>query len=311
MRVTTFGMTQTYLTNLQSVMSQYQKDQLQLTTGKSINQPSDNPVGFSSDMLTKSLLNNVSVWQGNAQTALSDMQVTGGALTNLQSVLGNIRTQIVQAANGTNTAEDLNNTASVVKNYIESVQQIANTTNGSTYIFAGNQGTNQPLTADVTTLASPPTTSIWQGDSQPQSTYIGKNVKLQTNVDGTTVFNTAPSGGTSLLTTLYNLYQHLKGANASNLAIVTSNLQTDLSNLDMNISQVSSTQAQLGGRMDRAKSAVSQLSQMTLTLKAQQSQTEDANMAQVTTDLMTQQTLYQAALQSGSKMILPTLASVL
>ncbi|KPV44363.1 flagellin [Alicyclobacillus ferrooxydans] len=298
MRVTTFGMTANYLNDLTNIMQKLQNTEQEASTGNRINQPSDDPVGYSADVATQSMIKNTQQWINNAKFATSSMQVASDAIGSLQSMLGKIRTQLVTATNGTNTPQDLQQMATVVKQYIGSVQSIANTSNGEQYIFAGTNGNSAPLSGDVTSGF------LWGGNNKSQNTNIGNGTKLQVNTDVSAVFNGNSSASQNLMKNLTNIYQDLSAGNQSNL-------QTDLGNLDSNISNVTAVQSDLGGRMDRAQAANSQLSSMLLTLQNQQSQLQDANMADVITSLTREQTVYTAALNVGAKMILPTLASVL
>ncbi|MCL6598701.1 MAG: hypothetical protein K6T81_08165 [Alicyclobacillus macrosporangiidus] len=300
MRVTTFGMTATYLQDLNEVMSKYQDLQQELSSGRKLNQPSDDPVGLSVDIAIQTSLTEIDQWQNNAASGLTKLQSADASLSSLQSVLGNIRTELIQAMNGTNTPADLSQIQSVVLQEIQNVVQIADTNDGEQYIFAGVTGNQSPLSM---TVAGSVITFTWNGGGT-QTTTIGDNVQVPVNVDGAQVFNTSPGAGVpSLLTTLANIYNDL----ANNPA----NLDVDLQNLDANLDNISAIRADVGGRMSRLEAAQSQLSAITNNFKKSQSQVEDADLAQVITQLSTEQTVYQAALMSGSRMILPTLADVL
>lgn len=279
-------------------MQKLQAEEQQASTGNRINQPSDDPVGYSADVTAQSMIKDTQQWIGNAAFATSSMQIANDSITTLQSMLGKIRTQVVAATNGTNTATDLKQMATVVKQYIGAVKSVANTNDGQEYIFAGTNGDSVPLSGDVTSGFT------WNGNNKPQNTDIGNGTKLQINTDVSSVFNSNSSASQNLLKNLTNIYQDLNAGNKSNL-------QTDLGDLDSNISNVTAVQSDLGGRMDRAQAANSQLSSILLTLQNQQSQLQDANMADVISSLTTDQTVYTAALNVGAKMILPTLASVL
>jgi flagellar hook-associated protein 3 FlgL len=308
MRVTTFGANAQYLNNLNSVMDTYQNLEQELATGRSLNQPSDNPVAMSQDIQLQTSQTLTNEWSANATAALSKMQTADSIMGQLQTVLGNIRTQLVQAMNGTNTTQDIQNIGKNVFQMVNNVVQLANTNDGESYIFAGTNGKNPPLTMATTApgsnLFQPPN---WNGQGN-LSVTIGNNVTLDVNIDGSVLFNTSPDGGItpSLLNTLQAINNDLN-SNPPN----TANLDHDLANLDTNIDNVSAMRADLGGRMNRAQAAQTQMAAMSKNLQIQQGQVEDANIAQVVTQLTTQQTVYQAALASGKNLILSTLADVL
>lgn len=296
MRVTTFGMDSQYMLDLNNVMTRIQGLEQQLSTGRKLNQPSDDPVGFSSDIQTQTMLTQVTQWQGNAQSALSSMQTADSSMGTLQNVLGQIRTQLVQANNGTNTPSDIQQIAAIVSQMASSVEQVANTSDGEKYVFAGVNGTVKPMNLG---------TSTWSGSSTQPTTTIGDGVTIAVGADGNALFNSVPTGAAStMMTALNNIVNDLNTVNRPNL-------QQDLAELDVHVDQVSAARADLGGRMNRVESSQTQLGQMIDTLKTQKGNVEDANIADVASQLAMQQTTYQAALDTGQRLILPTLADVL
>jgi flagellar hook-associated protein 3 FlgL len=307
MRVTTFGANAQYLNNLNSVMDTYQHLQQELATGRALNQPSDNPVALSQDILLQTSQTLVGEWQANATAALSQMETADSTMGQLQTLLGEIRTRLIGAMNGTNTSQDIQNIGADVFQIISNIVQLANTNDGESYIFAGTSGKSQPLTM-TTDPANPHLIQnfSWTG-SGSRSVAIGDKVLLDINVDGNVLFNSPTSGGQpSMLQTLQNINNDLNSNPPK-----TANLEQDLADLDAVIDNVSAIRADLGGRMHRAQAAQTQLAAMSKDLQTQQGQVEDANIAQVITQLTTQQTIYQAALVSGRNLILPTLADVL
>ncbi|MBX5436703.1 MAG: flagellar hook-associated protein FlgL [Alicyclobacillaceae bacterium] len=301
MRVTTFGMNARYLQDLSDIMSKYQDLQQQLSTGRKLNQPSDDPVGLSVDITIQTSLAQIEQWKNNADSGLTKLQTADASLNSLQSVLGNIRTEILQAMNGTNTPSDLNQIQSVVLQQIQNVVQIANTNDGEQYIFAGVTGKQAPLSMSV---AGTTITFTWSGGGAQKTTIGGGNMRIPVNVDGAQVFNTSPSGGVpSLLANLADIYSDLSNNPAK--------LDADLQSLDANLDHISAIRADVGGRMSLLQATQTQLSAMVNNLQQSKGKVEDADLAQVITQLSTQQTVYQAALEAGIRLILPTLADVL
>ncbi|WP_029421623.1 flagellar hook-associated protein FlgL [Alicyclobacillus macrosporangiidus] len=307
MRVTTFGMNAQYLSDLDQIVSKYQDLSQQLSTGRKLNQPSDDPVAMAADIQTQTVQAQVSQWSSNAGAALSQMQTADAALSTLENILGQVRTEVVQALNGTNTAQDLNQICAVVQQQTAAVANVANTSDGGQYIFAGTNGTQAPWDTSSAT---------WKGNSNQRTVVIGGSVTVAVNVDGESLFATAPSGASKgLLATggagappnsgvLQQIQADLANGDMNGL-------RTDLSDLDANINQVIAMRSDLGGRMTLVQAAQTQLSQASNLLQQQKGKLEDADLAQVISQLTTQQTVYMAALATGQHLILPTLADVL
>jgi flagellar hook-associated protein 3 FlgL len=315
-RVTTFGVNTRFLADLDNVMSKYQDLENELSTGRKLNQPSDDPVGFEVDIQTQVSMEQVKQWSSNVDSALSELQTADATMSSLNQVLGSIRTNLVQAVNGSTTQSDVNNLVSIVSQLVQEVGQIANTTDGQQYLFAGKNGKVQP----VKILANGQLQ--WNTTGTPDKfAAIGDGVTIAVGVNGSDVFqNTFTSanparGNTTLLDTLNNIVADLQAAAAApDTATFQANIQTvqyDLQDLDTAIDHTLALQADLGGRLTRVRGAQSLLAQSQNLLATYKSKVEDADLAQVLTQLATQQTVYQAALISGQRMILPTLADVM
>lgn len=119
MRITSFGITAQYMNDLNNVMAKYQDLEQQLSTGRKLNQPSDDPVAFESDMQSQTSMLQVAQWQNNATESTTSMQNSDAAMNTLQGILGGIRTQVVQAVNGTNTQEEFGSILTFVSQQID------------------------------------------------------------------------------------------------------------------------------------------------------------------------------------------------
>jgi flagellar hook-associated protein 3 FlgL len=316
-RVTTFGVNTRFLAELDNIMSKYQDLENELSTGRKLNQPSDDPVGFEVDIQTQVSIEQVKQWASNVDSALSELQTADATISSLNQVLGSIRTNLVQAVNGSTTQSDVNNLVSIVSQLVQEVGQIANTTDGQQYLFAGKNGKVQP----VKILANGQLQWNATGGTPDKLATIGDGVTIAVGVNGSDVFQSTfasanpARGNTTLLDTLNNIVADLQAAAAApDTATFQTNIQTvqyDLQDLDTAIDHTLALQADLGGRLTRVRGAQSLLAQSQNLLAAYKSKVEDADLAQVLTQLATQQTVYQAALISGQRMILPTLAEVM
>lgn len=116
----------------------------QLSTGKQINGPADNPAGYSIAQRFQTQINGLNQAVSNGNQAVSLVQTATGALQNETNLLQQIRTIAVQSANGSNTTQDRQSLQSVVTQLLAQVQTIATQTqfNGQNLLdgtFAGSQ----------------------------------------------------------------------------------------------------------------------------------------------------------------------------
>lgn len=115
----------------------------QLSTGKQINGPADNPAGYSIAQRFQTQINGLNQAVSNGNQGVSLVQTATGALQNQTTLLQQIRTIAVQSANASNTSADRSALQSVVSQLLAQVQTIATQTqfNGQNLLdgtFAGS-----------------------------------------------------------------------------------------------------------------------------------------------------------------------------
>ncbi len=116
----------------------------QLSTGKQINGPADNPAGYSIAQRFQTQINGLNQAVSNGNQGVSLVQTATGALQNQTTLLQQIRTIAVQSANASNTSADRAALQSVVGQLLAQVQTIATQTqfNGQNLLdgtFSGSQ----------------------------------------------------------------------------------------------------------------------------------------------------------------------------
>jgi flagellin len=116
----------------------------QLSSGKKINGPADDPAGYAISQRFETQINGLNQAVSNGNQAVSLVQTATGALKNETNLLQQIRTIAVQAANGSNTSSDRAALQGVVAQLLSQVRTIATQTqfNGQNLLdgsFAGQQ----------------------------------------------------------------------------------------------------------------------------------------------------------------------------
>ncbi len=152
------------LSNTQNSLSTYIQ---QLSTGKQINGPADNPAGYSIAQRFQTQINGLNQAVSNGNQGVSLVQTATGALQSQTTLLQQIRTIAVQSANASNTSADRSALQSVVSQLLAQVQTIATQTqfNGQNLLdgtFAGSAfqvGANANQTINVS-IANTQTTAL-------------------------------------------------------------------------------------------------------------------------------------------------------
>ena len=153
-----------------------------LSTGLRINRAADDPVGLIVSEFLRSEISGLNAAVGNSQRAVNVITTVAGALTEVNSLLINIRALVVEAANvGSLSTEEIEANQLQVDSAVESITRIANTTT-----FAGLNLLNGNLDYVTSGVDS---TAI--GDLGIHSAQFGGNTTIPVAVTVTTSAQTA------------------------------------------------------------------------------------------------------------------------
>ena len=299
-RITTQMTTASVLGSINNIQDQLANTQEQLSTGLSINQPSDDPYGASLAIQLKNELSGL----GNYNSSITDGQAWASAadtsMQNIMSMLQRAQELTVQASNGSLSSTDLSATADEIDQLSDAIKQEANTQYNGQYIFSG--------TATGTAPYSSSTGDVYQGNTSAVTRQIGPNSSLQVNVDLSSVLGSGSSANDNkLLNTLSSISADLR-AGTSGVADLSS---TQLTNLQNSLNSLTQVQANVGATENRLTLASTRIQGLQNTDTQSLSNDEDVNMAQAMTTFSNQQTAFQAALKAGANIVQSSLMDFL
>lgn len=300
MRITQNMVTQQFLYNITNDNNQMANLENELSTGKTLNEPSDNPLAVSEDMSLTDTLSQTTAYQNTISQSQTWMDNTSAALTNLNTTLEQLQQLVLQGSNGTNVDPQARSAmVASATEFVSNIKQIADAQQGTRYLFGGTATSTAPSSYAFTS-ATPTLTGI----SDNQSMLVANGVSMPINVTAMSLFQSAPPGASDLQQTMTSIVADLQSGNQQGLS-------QDVANLNANMSQVTDIEASLGSRQTRMTAIANQMSQYATLVTNQKGNLEDANMAQVITSFNTDQTVYQAALKLGAQILQPTLVSYL
>lgn len=111
--------------NLRKTQSRIETAMERLSSGLRINRAADDAAGLAISERMRSQVNGLSQAQRNAQDGISAMQTADGGLNETHAVLQRMRTLAVQAANGTNSKENLRQIQAEMDQLTAQIDQIA------------------------------------------------------------------------------------------------------------------------------------------------------------------------------------------
>jgi flagellar hook-associated protein 3 FlgL len=295
MRITNQMITRNVLSDLNSTAARLDKTRAKGSSGKEITRPSDDPFAAAQALKLRESVDATRQQQRNAKDAIGWQDVTEQALAQINEATHRIRDLVVQG--GTDTVDPVSRKALAgeVNQLIETVKEHGNANYAGSYVFAGTDTTVRPF--------PPGTPDAYAGNDGAVAREIGPGVSLVINQPGSKVLGTGAAG--DLLGVLRGIASHLTTGDTASLR------GSDLSALDAKLDTLSGVRAENGAGSNRIESALSRLAQFEETTSKQLSETEDADFAKTMIDLNSQQAAYQAALQSGAKIVQSSLMDFL
>jgi flagellar hook-associated protein 3 FlgL len=285
------------LDDLQRVSASLQHTQRKLSTGKEITQVEDNPVGAGRAMHLRSEVSDVQQYQKNINEALGFQDASESAMSSVQDIMKRAKELVVQAGNGTLDQTGLNNIAAEIKQLVEAARQSMNGTYAGRYLFSGTATLTPPFPSPALTYA---------GDDNTMQRVIGQGEQVDLNLRGWEAFSVPPAtGGQNVLQLLDKVATDLQAGNRAALG------GPDLQGVDAMLDQLSASRAQVGARTNRLETQQTRLKDLELNVEDLLSKTEDADMAKAMVDFSMQQSIYQSALQSGARVLQPSLLDFL
>ncbi|WP_028783767.1 flagellar hook-associated protein FlgL [Thalassobacillus devorans] len=299
MRVTQGMLSSNMLSHLSNSYERMGKFQEQLSTGKKINRPSDDPVVAMKGMNYRTQLNEVKQFQRNLNEMHNWMENSDSAMDKATQAMQRVRELTVQASNGTYDQDQKANIAKEIGQLKDHMIDIANTKVNNKYIFNGTDTLNAPVDiVEADPPADDPGTVKVSNNSGKVMIEISKGNSLKANIDPVNVFSD------ELFSDLQGLEGALKGNDESRL-----NGYLDI--IDRHINTIVDERADLGARMNRVELVEDRLAQQEITATRILSDNEDADIEKVITELKTQESVHRAALGVGARIIQPTLMDFL
>jgi flagellar hook-associated protein 3 FlgL len=273
----------------------------ELSSGKSILEPSDNPYGASQAIALQSSLDGLGSYEKSAKDGVSWLNTSASALTSIDSQVQRVRELVLQAGNGIDSSTDLANIAAEVQQLTEGVKQDANTQYAGQYVFSGTL-TNTPA-------YQPGENDLYQGNAGTVSRVIGPGAPANISVNLASVLgNGSGAADGKLLDTLRTIVTNLKEGTP---AAVETLRTTDLKNLDTNLNALTGVQAEAGAVTDQLNLALSRIQSLQITASQQLSNVQDANIARVSIEFSNQQAAFSAALRAGASIVQQSLLEFL
>ena len=278
LRVTEASASYGSLAGLQYASGRLAALQQQMSTGRQITKPSDDPAGTVRALQLRAQLKRNDQYSANADDGLAWLSTADGAYSQIVKLAQQARTLVVQGLNtGAQSSQGANALADEIDAIRSSIIGQANATYNGRPVFGGT----------TTGAVAYDSAGNYVGDNGTVSRAIGDTSSVQINQTGPQIFGAA---GSDLFTLLSNISATLRTNPAA--------LTPSLSALDSAIGQISTAQGQEGAVYSRIQQTQQAQTAASVDIKTELSNIQDIDLAEMAVQVTTANTTYQAALQT-------------
>jgi flagellar hook-associated protein 3 FlgL len=284
MRITFSSGQAATMADLESASAELTRRQREVSSGKRIQAPSDDPSAWAAGVRERSEIASVDQYVSSADSATSRLTVVDTVLSDLVTKLTAARSAVVAGQGTIQTDSQREATAKELEGLRDSVFDDMNTTFRGTYLFSGGKGLTAPYVKN-----SDGSVSTYQGDGNNISVDIDRSRAVQVSLDGSEVAQ--GTAADDIFATFDKVIAAVRGGDQTAMA-------DGLKALEAAFDRAVRVQSGVGANLNALDDQRSRLSEMKLASKARLSKTEDSNMAESITAMQQANTAYQTALSA-------------
>ena len=261
--------------------------QEQVSSGKRILKPSDDPAGTLAAISDRTTLGVLSLSTNSADAATSKLTVTDSTLTDMINKITAAQTTVASARGSTATQSTRDAAASDLQGISDALLSDFNAQFRGSYLFAGSQAQTAPFA-----VGPGGAVSAYQGDSTSVQLDVGQGRTAPISFDGGAIAQ--GSDAADIFSTLSSLVTAIKAGDQAGMSQGTAAL-------DRALDRATQAQTQVGLNMSSLDDVRAQLTTANLDTSARLSKTEDADLATAITQMTEDETGYRAALNAVSR----------
>ena len=330
MRITNQMMSKSFLRDLGRNQNYMKRINDQLTSGKEIRRPSDNPFKVARSMqMNRDIGANIQ-YNENIKDTTNWLDTTDTALEQLGNSFQRFRELMVSAGNAAYGSDEKKAIRDEMNEKVNEIAQILNSSFDGKYIFGGTKVSSKPIgsSKNVDTGNNYISLSGKSGEVlelhnldesvQNQINMIGKKLNVEVS-QGVTMeysvsaldllmFNNENGVSVNVMDLLKGITDDIASVNTDESSKITNEY---LKTMDETITNLLKIRAEVGAKQNRMESAGNQNDEQNFNLKDILSQTEDIDFAEKNIEATVAQSIYMASLQVSAKIIQPSLLDFL
>lgn len=279
------------LYNIQKTIAEIAKLHDQMSSGSKVRYPSDDAVLATRSSNLESRLRELGQYERNVNYVESLVNGYDTAIQQVSELYQRLRELLVQAANGTLTAQQRKAIAEEIEQIKRQLVQIANTQVGSDYIFAGLDGSRPPVNENGDIVVNP--------DALKSRTTVVLGYPLEYGVTVRDIFVT--DGNQSVFSLIDMSLKALERNDAKFLSEVA------LAGVNYLEKAVSNNIAKVGAVQRTVEAASSRIKDLNNFMTEHLSKERDVDLTEAVTELSMKQAVLNAALKSAANLLRNTL----
>ena len=292
MRITNKTLTTNYLRNLSRNLTNLEKFHNQLSSGKEVSKPSDDPMLVSKIMSLRDNIQANEQYNTNISDSIGWVATQDSTLGDVTGTLNRIRDLMIYGSNGSQSDTDRAAIRDEVQQQIGQIVDALNTNFDGRYIFGGQKTTEKPFN-----LGDDGNTITYLGDENNITREISTGVTIDLITSGEEIVGTGDELGQFLSEVLGDLGED------GNPEL----LSEKLDQMDKHIDNVIRVRSQIGAIHNRLEASEERNKAENINLKSLLSQREDIDIAEKYMEFSVMYSVYQASLQTGASILQPTL----
>ncbi len=296
MRITTAYAFESSIGNLQRRQQALTESQEQLTSGKRVRKPSDDPSAMAAAERALAAQRRAESQMRALDASRNAMQLAEGALGDAGELVQQARDLLVSAGNGSYTDAQRRTIGEAIRGLRNDLLAVANRSDGAGRYLFGGQGADQPPLADA------PGGVAWTATAGQAQAASGESSPL--SIDGRAAWLEAPDpanpGATlSLFDAMDRVVAELLTPGRTS-AQTAQTVSSGLGQFDAAAANLGAWRARAGEALNRIDGIAERLSQGKLDAQRDRSEAEDLDMLAAISDFQNRQTGYDAALKTYS-----------
>jgi flagellar hook-associated protein 3 FlgL len=260
---------------------------LELSTGRRVNLPSDDPVAETAMIEQNSQSAAVDQYTANSNSLTNVLNTGDSTLSSVITLLQKASSLAIEGADSTMNQSNLNSIATQIAGIRSQVLSLANTSYAGQYIFGGTASGTAPYVADTAN----PNQIDYVGNSQQNQVQIGSGVSVAANLPGSSIFS---QSGADVFGSLQSLISALQSGDTASIATAGTTITTALN-------AVSNAQVFYGNTVSQLNSNESWLAQEKLNISSYQDSLVSADMAKAATDATQAETVLSATVAAAAQ----------